>query len=115
MVRLFSSFGYAIEGLKHTARYHPNFKIHLVFALIAIILGFVLKISSIEFLVLLFGITFVLVAEMLNTGIEEITNLVTTEHRKEAKIAKDVGAAMVLLAVAFSVVMGLVIFLPKIF
>ena len=112
MNRFFASFKYALEGLGHIIKNHPNFKFHLLAALTVLITSIVLKVSATEFIILLFGITFVLIAEMINTAIEEITNLVTTEHKKEAKIAKDVGAASVLLASALAIIMGIIIFLP---
>jgi len=81
---------------------------------IAVGLSYFLKISYVEYLFILITIFFVIISEMMNTAIEEMTNLITKEHRKEAKIAKDVAAAAVFLSAAFSVVVGVIIFAPRI-
>ena len=59
-------------------------------------------------------ILLVISAEMINTAIEKMVDLITTEHRKEAKIAKDVAAGMVLVNSLGSVIVGLIIFIPHI-
>ena len=59
-------------------------------------------------------IVLVITAEMVNTCIEEIVDLVVNEHRKEAKIAKDVGAGMVLVSAFGAFITGIVIFTPHI-
>jgi len=108
------SFKNALSGLVWALRTQPNFKVHLLFSLIAIILGLFLKISYLEMIVIIFTIVLGLSAEMINTAIEEITDLVTKEWREEAKIAKDVSAGMMLLTAVGAALVGLLIFLPKI-
>ena len=108
------SFTNALSGLVWALRTQPNFKVHLLFSLIAIILGLFLKISYLEMIVIIFTIVLGLSAEMINTAIEEITDLVTKEWREEAKIAKDVSAGMMLLTAVGAALVGLLIFLPKI-
>lgn len=76
------------------------------------ILGILLKISPLEWVAVLMAIFLVLVAEMINTSIEEITNLVKEDHHERARIAKDVSAGMVLLATIFAVLIGAIVFLP---
>jgi undecaprenol kinase len=107
------SFRYASHGFTHIWRQHQNIRFHIVMGGVAIALSYLLDISYLEYLFVLITIFFVIIAEMMNTAIEEMTNLITTEHRKEAKIAKDVAAAAVFLSAAFSVIVGLIIFLPK--
>jgi len=106
------SFKYAFEGVYHAIHNHQNLKIHIAAAILATILAFFLKISRVEFLFVLFAIMFVIFSEMVNTAIEEMTDLITNEHRKEAKIAKDISAAAVLIATVFSLIVAAVIFLP---
>jgi diacylglycerol kinase len=67
-----------------------------------------------EWLILIFTINMVVVAEMLNTSIEAMVDLISLERRTDAKIAKDVAAGMVLVSASFSVIIALLIFLPKI-
>lgn len=75
-------------------------------------LGYLLKISSGNWIFLVFTFVLVLTAEMLNTAIESLTDLVTDLYKKEAKVAKDVSAAMVLTASFGAVIVGLFVFLP---
>jgi len=107
------SFLYAFEGFKTAAREEPNFRIHLSVALLALILAVVLAFSLIEWLVLLFTISLVLILELVNTSLEDIVNLVNPETHPLAKKAKDVMAAAVLLSAIISVIIGFVLFLPK--
>jgi diacylglycerol kinase len=112
--KLFKSFGYALEGLHYSFRYNQNIKIHILAAFLAIILGLILGLTRYE----LFGvgvlIVMVISAEMINTCIEEVINLLVNEHRLEAKIAKDVSAGMVLLVAIFAAIVGIFIFAPHI-
>ncbi|HRN96224.1 MAG TPA: diacylglycerol kinase family protein [Candidatus Levybacteria bacterium] len=109
------SFRYAWHGFVHIWQQHQNIRFHMLMAVIAIVLSYVLKISYVEYLFVLITIFFVIISEMMNTAIEEMTNLITTDHKKEAKIAKDVAAAAVFLSAAFSLIVGAIIFLPRIF
>ena len=105
------SFKAAFDGLKYALFTQPNFRIHLVATALALSLAWLFKISQSELLILLFTIT--LVAEMINTSIEAMTDLLSPTHHPQAKIAKDVAAGMVLLTASLSIIIGLAIFLPK--
>jgi undecaprenol kinase len=106
------SFAHAFDGLVWAVRTQPNFRVHLVLSSLAVILGAVLGITPIEWVVIVFTIVLGLSAEMINTSIEAVTDLVTTEYRKEAKVAKDVAAGMMLLTAAGAVVVALLVFGP---
>ncbi len=106
------SFKYAISGLIYCFKSQPNFRIHTLATILVLTASWVFHISHLEFVVILFTITLVLVAEMLNTAVESVTDLVTLTRHQSAKIAKDVSAGMVLLSAILSVIIGLVIFLP---
>lgn len=108
------SFKNAFAGLKWALRTQPNFRIHFVLAGIALILSFVLKITQAEVAVIIMTIAFGLGVEMVNTAIEQLTDLITTEWRKEAKIAKDVAAGMMLTTAFGAIGVASVIFLPRI-
>lgn len=108
------SFSYAFQGLNTALKNEPNFRIHLSFSVFALILGLILKLNLLEWLFLTFTIFFVLVLELLNTVLEAIVNTTSPEVNPYAKIAKDVAAACVLLAAAMSIIVGIVLFLPKI-
>lgn len=114
MNRHVQSFRLAFSGIWYAFRTQLNFKVHTGFALLAVLLGLTLNISQVEWVVLALTIVLVFVAEMLNTSIESMTNLITNEHRQHAKFAKDVSAGMVLIAAIGAVIVGLIIFIPKI-
>ena len=108
------SFKYAFSGIKTAYKNEPNLRIHTFFAIFAISLGAALGVSIIEWLLLTFTIFYVITLELLNTVLEAMVNMVSPEISPYARIAKDVSAACVLLAAFMSIVVGFVIFLPKI-
>jgi len=108
------SFKHAFDGFIYAIRTQPNFRFHLLAAMTVILLGIYFSIGPTEWLILVFTINTVLIAEMVNTSIEAMVDLITLERRADAKIAKDVSAAMVLVSATLSVVVALIIFLPKI-
>ncbi len=108
------SFRHAFDGLLHVLKAHPNFRFHILATICAVLLGVFFRISTFEWLILVFTINTVLVAEMINTSIESMVDLITLEHRQDAKIAKDVSAGMVLVSAILAIIVALLIFLPKI-
>lgn len=113
MTKYATSLKLALEGISYAFSTQPNFKVHSIAAIFAVVLGLLLKITNIEWVVISLTIMTVFTAEMINTSIESMTDLITTEHRKSAKIAKDVAAGVVLTAAIGSVIVGALIFLPK--
>lgn len=111
---LIRSFKYAFAGLFHAIKYNRNLKIDLVIALIIIAFSIFFHVNSYEKVILGITILLVISSEMINTAIEEMVNLITNEHQKEAKIAKDVAAGMVLVTAIGSVIVGILIFAPYI-
>ena len=110
---IFGSFSFAFEGIKEALKEEPNFRIHIIIGLTVSILAFFLNFSNVEWLILIFKILFVLILELVNTAIEGTVNLASPEISREAKVAKDVMAAAVLLGAVLSVLVGLFLFLPK--
>lgn len=110
----YKSLGYAISGIIQCIQKERNIKIHLVFMFLVIICGFLFQLSITEWLVciLLFGL--VISLELINTAIEAVVDLCTQEYHPLAKIAKDTAAGAVLISAIASVVIGLIIFVPKI-
>ena len=82
--------------------------------LVLMILGFYLKISSFEWITLVFSVGFVVITEVLNTAIEIDIDLTSPEYHPFARDTKDVAAAAVLLSILLSIIVGLIIFLPKV-
>lgn len=109
------SFSFAFEGIKTAFKEEPNFKIHTALGVLALILAFFLGFSRVEWLILLFTISLVLILELINTALESMVNLVSPEIKPEAKIAKDVAASAVLISAILSILVGIVLFVPKLF
>lgn len=112
--RLVRSFNYALEGIVFVLRKDQNMRIHLGVAIVVLVLGLLFGITPFELGLLLVAIAFVLCIEMLNSAIEQMVNLISREHRQEAKIAKDVSAGMVLIAAIASSIIGIYVFAPYI-
>lgn len=108
------SFGFAFEGILTAIRDGRNFKIQLFFGAMAILLAFILKVSVVEWIFIVLVASLVLILELLNTSLESIVDIVSPEIHDKAKIAKDVAAAAVLISSIVSIVIGAIIFLPKI-
>lgn len=114
MNKLWKSFGYAFKGLAYAYQTQLNFRIHLAVTLIALLLGWYLSLSVNEWLWILLCITIVLAAELLNTSIETLTDLVSPGYHPKAGHVKDIAAAAVTITAVFAVVTGCIIFIPKI-
>ncbi len=113
--RLIQSFSYAIEGVWYALTNDQNVRILLVATIVVLILGWYLGLDGLKIWVITVMALIVLFAEMVNTAIEHMVNLITKEHSKEAKIAKDVSAGMVLFTVMAAVIIGIFIFLPYLY
>lgn len=103
-----------IEGINYTINHENNFKREIILGIIAVILSFLLKISILEWVIVLLLINFVLVCELINTALEKAVDLYTKEFNETAKIVKDVASGAVFVMCNFSLIIGIIIFLPKI-
>lgn len=108
------SFKHAVDGLLWAFTTQPNFRVHFVVILLVLIAGFYFQISSLEWIILVFAMVLGISGELVNTAIEAVTDLVTSEWKKEAKIAKDVSAGMMLFIAFGASLIALTIFLPYI-
>ena len=108
------SVGHAIDGIEYAVNHERNVKIEILFGILVSIAGFLFHISIFEWLVILLTIAMVITLEFINTAIERVVDLVTTDYKELAKSAKDVAAGAVLFMSLFSVIIGIVIFLPKV-
>ena len=113
--KIANSFKYAIQGFISSFKTERNMKIHIFIMLCVILVGWWLKISKIEWIVciILFGI--VISAELVNTAIETVVNIVMPYRNPDAKLAKDIAAASVLVIAISAAIIGLMIFVPKIY
>ncbi len=108
------SFNYAFNGIKILVREEHNARIHIFAAICAVIAGFILNISSLEWISVLFSIGFVLAFEAINSAIESIADFVSAEKHDAIKKIKDLSAAAVLLSAITALIIGFIVFLPKI-
>ena len=108
------SFKYAFNGLKIILSTQHNFLIHLVVAVFVTAAGLFFQISNSEWCIIILTIAMVLSAEVFNTSIEKITDMVSPGYNVEAGKIKDIAAASVLIVAIASVIIGLTIFLPKV-
>ena len=103
-----------INGLSFIMISEHNFKREIILALLALISSYILKISKIEFIIVLLTIALVIVSEIFNTAIEKTVDLYTREYNETARIVKDVSAFAVLTMCIFAFFIGIIIFIPKI-
>ncbi len=108
----FQSFYYAFQGLLFLFHSQFHAKIHFIFTIAVIFVGFYFSITKTEWLILLICIASVWSLEAVNTAIEQVVDLVTPNYHEKAKNAKDVAAAAVLIAAIFSAIIGFLIFVP---
>lgn len=88
-------------------------KIHLFFTMLVVLLGFLLQVSKIEWVFLLLSIGGVISLELINSSIENVVDLVTEDFHPLAKKAKDMAAAAVFMFSIVSIIIGLIIFIPR--
>lgn len=114
-VRLLQSFRHAFAGLFYALKHNQNLRIHFGVTILVIIASILFRVNAFEMGILGVMILLVISAEMINTSIEKMVDLISTEHRMEAKIAKDVAAGMVLVSALGSIIVGILIFVPHVF
>ncbi|MCC7302859.1 MAG: diacylglycerol kinase family protein [Bacteroidia bacterium] len=108
------SFKYAIRGIAQLFLTQRNARIHLLALITVVTFGFWFRIEQHEWLWLLAASGFVLTAEGFNTSIEYLTDLACPDFSNQAGKVKDIAAGAVLLAALTAVVVGLIVFVPKI-
>ncbi|WP_442795359.1 diacylglycerol kinase family protein [Pelobium manganitolerans] len=108
-----NSFKYAVDGLKVLLAEEHNARIHMVVAVLVVIFGFIMDIGYAEWGLLLFTIGFVLVAEIFNTCVEAVCDVLCPEKDIRIKKIKDLAALAVLVAAVVAVAVGCLVFLPR--
>ena len=112
--KIVNSFKYAMQGVIQSFKSERNMKIHIFIMVLVIIAGLIFEISRAEWIICIILFALVISAELFNTAIETIVDMVTKEKNPQAKIAKDVSAGAVLVCAIASAIIGLMIFVPKI-
>ncbi|HLQ74042.1 MAG TPA: diacylglycerol kinase family protein [Bacillota bacterium] len=111
----FIGFKYAWNGIKEVLKTERNMRIHVTLFTIILIASIILRISTVEWLFVLSVSALVLTTEMINSVIERITDYLFPHSDERAKHMKDIAAGAVLIAAVFAAIVGLIIFLPKVF
>lgn len=108
------SFGHAANGIVTAIQAERNLRIHLVIAVFVCAIGFFLHLSAIEwcFIIGCFGL--VIGAELMNTAIEKLVDMVSPDINPKAGLVKDIAAGAVLLCAIVAVLVGCIIFIPKV-
>ncbi|NIJ51855.1 diacylglycerol kinase family protein [Dyadobacter arcticus] len=114
ILKALRSFRYAGVGIYNLFRYENNARIHFMACILVVIAGIFFQISSIEWALIVIQIALVLAAEAINTSIEKLADLVSPEYHPVIKIVKDTAAAAVLLLAISAVIIGVIIFIPKV-
>jgi diacylglycerol kinase (ATP) len=107
---LLQSFNFATEGVIHALRTQRNLWIHFGIAVAVLVAALAFGVTRIELMLLLIAITFVLVAELVNTAIEAAVDVASTSFDPMAKLAKDIAAGAVLIAALNAVAVGYFVF-----
>lgn len=107
------AFTYAGQGIRRFFKEEAHAQIHLIMAVLVLISGFIFKLNRLEWLIVLLCIGIVMMAEMINSAIENVVDLVSPEKKELAGKAKDLAAGAVLVASIIAACIGLILFVPK--
>lgn len=107
------SFRYAIEGILDFFRTQHNALIHLVATIFVIVAAIVMRVTATEMIALVLAAGFVWVAEIVNTAIEKTMDLISQERDERIRYIKDLAAAAVLISALAAVIVGCIVFIPK--
>jgi diacylglycerol kinase (ATP) len=107
------SFMHALTGAFFLIRNEPHLQIQLYITFLVIILGWVLNINHMEWALVMLCCGLVIICEAINTAIEKMLDFIHPGQEPRVGLIKDIAAGAVLIAALFSVIIGFIIFLPK--
>ena len=107
---LLVAFRHAVEGIGHTFRSQRNMRLHFFTVIVVLCAGLLLRLPRTEMIVLVLSAALVVLAEMFNTAIEAVVDMITDHYHPAAKYAKDVAAGAVLIAAVNAAVVGGIVF-----
>ncbi len=114
MQKFLRSFRYALRGIWYAFRHEHNLQVEVVFAVLVFLLAFLFRLSPTEKAILFITVSIVLALELLNTAVERLVDMTKPRVHPYAKVVKDITAGAVLLSALFSVLVGLILFLPRV-
>jgi len=107
------SLNYAISGIVHVFKTQRNMKIHFTIAILVILASILTYVTRFELIAVIISISFVIFAEMMNTAIETVVDLITNKYHQLARIAKNVGAGASLITAINALIVGYIVFYRK--
>lgn len=110
--RWIKSTNYAIEGILHSAKTERHLRYHLYAAAVVLLISYIIGVSRQDFLIIALTTIMVILAELLNTSIEAVTDLLSPDKSEKARIAKDVAAGAVLITALGAAIVGYIILVP---
>lgn len=110
---IIDSFNYAVSGIILSIKTERNMLIHYVSAILVLFASLFFDFSRMEFLILLFAVTLVIVLELINTAIEKTVDMITTEYHPLARLVKDIAAGAVLIAAINALLVGYLLFFDR--
>jgi diacylglycerol kinase len=108
------SFSFALKGILYAFKTQHNIRVHIIVMVFVLTAGCIFRLHLMEWGLIVFAIGMVLVSELMNTAIELLVDFISPNYNKKVGLIKDVAAGAVLISAITSVVIGLIIFLPKI-
>lgn len=114
LLRFVRSFTFSIAGLKYAYKYEQSMLVHVMATICVIAANILFKVTATEWLLTIVAIGMVLSAELINTAIEAIVDMVTLEFHPLAKIAKDCGSAATFVLALMAAAIGIVVYMQYI-
>ena len=111
--KVIKSFVYAFNGIKHGFITQLNIKVHIIISILVIVAGFLLNISLNQWILIIIVMAMVFSAELINTAIEGVVDIISPDYDKKAGLIKDCAAAAVLITAIAAAIVGMLIFAPK--
>ena len=110
---IIDSFNYAVSGIIVSIKTERNMLIHYIVAILVLFSSLFFDFNRMEFLILLFSVTLVIVLELMNTAIEKTVDMVTKEYHPLARLAKDIAAGAVLISAINALIVGYLLFFDR--
>lgn len=113
ILKTIDSFNHAIAGLIHAIRTQRNMKIHLAAAVLVLIFSLLFELSRVELGLVIIAVSLVIFAELFNTAIEVVIDILTQDYSFKARIAKNISAAAAVIAAGNALFVGYLVFFKK--
>lgn len=110
---MLSSFKYAFRGIKDALTTENNLMFHFIASVFVLIFAYFFEFNLVEFSVVIIAIFLVIIAEIINTIIEKLSDIINPEKSEKIRIIKDMSASVVLLSAICSLIIVVLLFLPK--